>query len=71
MTQIHRIAPLIPLAVGASAIVCTIFIHALALSVTINFVRHERRLGRAGVSVWIDVAIVALVIIIRARGAPA
>src|SRR6266436_2107837 len=60
MMQIHRIATLLPLAVGASAIICTIFIHALALSVTVNFVRRERRLGRAGVSMWIDVAIAAL-----------
>jgi Ion channel len=62
MTQIHRIATLLPLAVGASAVVCTIFIHVLTLSVTVNFVRRERRLGRAGTSMWIDVAIVALAI---------
>src|SRR6201982_3164559 len=62
MTQIHRIAILIPLAVGASAVVCTIFIHALTLSATVNFVRHERRLGRAGARVWIDAGIVALAI---------
>jgi len=62
MTHIHRIATLIPLAVGASAIVCTIFIHALTVSATVNFVRHERRRGRAGASVWISVAIVALVV---------
>ena len=62
MTQIHQIATLIPLAVGASAVVCTIFIHALTVSATVNFVRHERRRGRAGASVWINVAIVALVV---------
>jgi hypothetical protein len=62
MTQIHQIATLIPLVVGASAIVCTIFIHALTVSATVNFVRHERRRGRAGASGWIDVAIVALVV---------
>jgi Ion channel len=60
MTQIHRIAILIPLVVGAVAVLCTIFIHALALIATVNFVRHERRLGRAGTSFWIDVAIVGL-----------
>ena len=63
MTQIPRIATLIPLAVGASAVVCTIFIHALTLSVSVNFFRHERRLGRAGTSFWIDVAIVARAIL--------
>lgn len=63
MTQIHRIATLIPLAVGASAIVCTIFIHALTLSASVNFFRHERRLSRAATSFWIDVAIVARAIL--------
>jgi hypothetical protein len=60
MTQIHRIAILIPLVVGLCAVLSTISIHALALIATVNFVRHERRLGRAGSSFWIDVAIVAL-----------
>jgi hypothetical protein len=62
MTQIHGIATLLPLAVGVSAIVCTIFIHALTLSASVNFFRHERRRGRAGASSWIDAAIVALVV---------
>ena len=53
-------ATLIPLAVGVSAVVGTIFIHALALGATIKFVRHQRGLGRAGSSFWIDVAIVSL-----------
>ena len=59
MTPIHPIRTLIPLAVGSSAVVSTILIHALALSATVNLVRRERRLGRAGASFWIDVAIVA------------
>ena len=50
------------MAVGASAVVCTIFIHALTLIATVHFVRHERRRGRAGTNFWIDVAIVALAI---------
>jgi hypothetical protein len=62
MTQTHRVAILIPLAVGASAVLCTIFIHALALGATVNFVRHEQRLGRAGAGFWIDLAIVVLAI---------
>jgi hypothetical protein len=57
MTQIHRIPILIPLVVGAIAFAFTIFIHALALIATIRFVRHEIRLGRVGVSFWIDVSI--------------
>ena len=60
MTQIHRVAILIPLAVGTSAVLCTILIHALALGATVNFFRHERRLGRAGSGFWIDLAIVVL-----------
>jgi hypothetical protein len=39
-----------------------VFLHALAVSATVNFVRHERTRGRAGASVRIDVAIVVLVV---------
>src|SRR2546425_11309050 len=59
LTETHRIALLIPLAVGAGAIACTIIVHALALSATVNFVRRQRRLGRTGTSFWIDGALVA------------
>ncbi len=62
LAQIHRVAILVPLAVGAIAVLCTIFIHALALGAVVNFFRLERRLGRAGSSLWIDLAIVVLVI---------
>jgi Ion channel len=57
-----RIAILLPLAVGASAVVCTILLHALAVGATVNLVRHERTRGRAGTGGWIDLAIVALVV---------
>jgi hypothetical protein len=62
VTQTHRIAILIPLAVGASAVASTIFIRALAVIATVNFVRYERRLGRTGAGFGIDLAIVALAI---------
>jgi hypothetical protein len=62
MTQIPRIATLIPLAVGASAIVATVLIHTLTLKVTVDFLRHERRRGRTGANFWLDTAIVALVL---------
>jgi hypothetical protein len=62
MTQIPRIPISIPLAVGVVPILCTIFIHALAVMATVSFVRRERRLGRAGVSFWNDVGIVTLAI---------
>ena len=63
MTQIHRIAILVPLAVGAVAVICTIMIHALPLSVTVDFIRRERKRGRTGKSFWIDMGIVALAIL--------
>jgi hypothetical protein len=37
MTQIHGVAISRPLAVGAVAVLCTIFIHALAIGTTVNF----------------------------------
>ena len=62
MTQNHQFAILFPLAVGAGAVACTIFIHALALAATINLVRYERKRGRAGAGALIDLAIVAAAI---------
>ena len=63
MTQSHRIAILAPLAVGMVAVICTIMIHALPLSATVDFVRRERKLGRAGTNFWIDMGIVAAAIL--------
>jgi len=68
--QTHRIATLAPLAVGTATVVCTIVIHALPLSATVNFVRRERRLGRAGRSFWIDMGIVALALLYALVGTP-
>jgi hypothetical protein len=34
-------------------------IHTLPLGVTVNFVRREKRLSRAGAGFWIDIGIVA------------
>ena len=62
MTQVQQVAVLTPMAVGAAAVLCTLFIHALALGATVNFFRRERRLGRAGMSHLIDLAIVMLVL---------
>ena len=64
MTQTHQIAILMPLAVGAIAVICTIFIRALAVLATVNFVRHQRRVGRATAGFWPDFSIVALAITI-------
>src|SRR6185312_3698884 len=61
MTQNHQFAIMLPLVVGVGAVACTIFVHALALAATINFVRYERKVGRAGAGALIDLAIVAAV----------
>jgi len=58
MTQTHQVAILIPLAVGATAVLCTIFVQALAVGATVNFIRREKRLGHEGAGFWIDLAIV-------------
>ena len=63
MQDTQHIAFLIPVAVGIAAVICTIFIHALPLSATVNFVRRKEKLGRAGVGFWMDTEIVARVIL--------
>jgi hypothetical protein len=60
MPQIHRTAILLPLLVGAGILLCTFFIHALAVRATVGFVRHEKRIGRDGENSWTDFAIVLL-----------
>jgi hypothetical protein len=62
MTQVQQVAIAAPLAVGGLAVLCTIFIHAMALGATLNFFRRETRLGRAGLKYLIDFTIVVLVI---------
>ena len=64
MTQTRQIAILFPLAASAAPLLCTIFIHALALSAAVNFVRHEKRLGRVGAGSWINLAIVMPVVLL-------
>jgi hypothetical protein len=52
---------MLPLAVGAGAVECTIFVHALAVTTTVNLFRYEKRRGRVGVHALINLAILALV----------
>ena len=59
MMQSPRFA--VPLAIGIGVVLCTVGIHALAVGTTVNLVRRERRLGRIGTGVWVDLPIVALV----------
>ena len=49
----------IGLAVGIAMTILTVVIHALALRSILAFVRYQRLHGRAGVSFWEDVTIVA------------
>ncbi len=60
MTQVPRIPILLPLAVGAVVILCTIFIHAVSAITSVNFLRRERRLGRTGRSFWSDFPVVVV-----------
>ena len=62
MTQSHQVAILMPMATGAIAVLCTIFVHALALGAVVNFFLYERRRGRAGAGLRIDLTIVVSVI---------
>ena len=62
MTQNHPFAILVPLMVGVGAVVCTIFVHSLAMVATVNLFRHERKRGHAGAGALVDFAILTLVI---------
>jgi len=62
MTPLHRPAILVPLAVGSIAVLCTTFIHGMALGATVNFFRREKRLGHTGAGFGIDLVIVVLTI---------
>jgi len=54
----QHIPILLPLAVGAVVFAGTIFLHALPLSATVDFVRREKTLGRMGKSFWTDMTII-------------
>ncbi len=62
--QADQVATLRPLAFGIVVVLCTIMIHALALAATVNFVRREQRIGHLGGSFGINLAIVAVAILI-------
>jgi Ion channel len=56
--QTARIPILAPLVVGVLVFACTTLVHALPLSATVNFVRQEKKRGRAGRNFWGDFTIV-------------
>src|ERR1700733_9244738 len=55
----ESVAVIEPLAVGIAMTILTVVIHALALRSILGFVRYQRLHGRAGVTFWEDVIIVA------------
>jgi hypothetical protein len=61
MTQAPQVAILVPLAVGAGAVLCTLLIHGVAVVGTVRFFRYEKSLGHAGAGLWIDFPIVVVV----------
>ena len=61
---VDQVAILRPLAFGLVVVLCTILIHALALAATVNLVRREQRIGHAGKSFGIDLAIAVVAILI-------
>lgn len=63
MIEVHRAATLAPLLVGLAVGTCSIVIHALPLTASVNLIRRERRLGRIGRNVWIDLEIVGRVLL--------
>jgi hypothetical protein len=62
MAQIHPVAILLPLLVGAGATLGTVCIHALAVNGTIIFLRREEKFRRTGITLLVDLRIVAVVI---------
>jgi Ion channel len=52
----------VPLIVGIGATSVTIIVHALAVGATVHFVRHQRRLGRAGRGFLLAVGIIAVAV---------
>lgn len=62
MMQNDQVAVFLPVAAGSLAVLCTILIHSFALGASVNLFRHERKLGRVGSTLWIDLGIFSLAI---------
>jgi hypothetical protein len=63
MKDAHPILFLVPLVVGSAAAICTILLHALPLSATVNFVRRERKLGHLGINFRRDMGVAVRIIL--------
>lgn len=57
-----QVAVLLPMLAGSITALCSVVIHSLTLGMTIRFFRHERRLGRVGTVVSINLGIFVLAI---------
>ena len=64
MVPVQSIAIFVPLAVAFPAVLGTIAIHGVAVLSVVYFVRHEQRVGRAGIGFWRDLLIVSGVILL-------
>jgi hypothetical protein len=62
MTGKDEVAVLLPMVAGSITALCTILIHSVTLGLTIRFFRRERRLGRVGTVVAMNLGIFVLAI---------
>ena len=62
MTGRDQVAVLLPIVAASVTAVCTILIHSVTLGVTIRFFRRERKLGRVGTAVSVNLGIFVLTI---------
>jgi hypothetical protein len=62
MTSKDEVAVLLPMVAGSITALCTILIHSVTLGVIIRFFRRERRLGRVGTVVSMNLGIFVLAI---------
>jgi hypothetical protein len=59
----HPILLLVPMVVGLGTVMCTIVLHALPLSATVNFVRREKNRGHLGINFRKDMKVVTQIIV--------
>jgi hypothetical protein len=62
MMRNDHIAVLLPMVAGSITALCTILIHSVALGMTVRFFRRERRLGRVGSVVWMNLGVFVLAV---------
>jgi hypothetical protein len=60
MMRNDQVAVLLPMIAGSVVALCTILIHSLALGAAVNLFRHERKRGRIGSGLGVDLGIFML-----------